>query len=353
MSSTISTCIIIKNEIENIPDLINDLRQFSDEIIMVDTGSTDGTLEWLYENQDDVLKLHHYDWIDHFGEARNYSFSKANKDWIFWCDADDRISPELIEELIKLKDKIDELDCTSIFINYLFSEGWDVPRRRLLKRIANPKWHGACHEYVITDNDKCLSIDDDKKIIHQRKLTHTDRNLNIFIKNILNGIELSTRDYVYYSNELRDAGLYEKAYDIALRAINRDDIWVVDAWNLILYNMTYMWMNNLKPYIEGINIIDKYEKKGEMRGDIYYVKGLLYKSLNDLENAKESFKKATTYESDQLLDYGELILNTKIYPAFELYELVDDGEKVEVVEYLKQYQAIEEVTEFLKKIGSI
>lgn len=353
MSSTISTCIIIKNEIENIPDLINDLRQFSDEIIMVDTGSTDGTLEWLYENQDDVLKLYHYDWIDHFGEARNYSFSKATKDWIFWCDADDRISPELIEELIRLKDKIDELDCTSIFINYLFSEGWDVPRRRLLKRIANPRWYGACHEYVITDNDKCLSIDNNKKIIHQRKLTHTDRNLNIFIKNILNGVKLSTRDYVYYSNELRDAGLYEKAYDIALMAINKDDIWVVDAWNLILYNMTYMWMNNLKPHIEGINIIEKYEENGEMRGDIYYVKGLLYKSLNNLEDAKESFRKAISYESDQLLDYGELILNTKIYPAFELYELVDDGEEVEVIEYLKQYQEIEEVTEFFKKIGSI
>ena len=54
--STISTCIIVKNEIKNIPGLVEDLRQFSDEIIIVDTGSDDGTAEWLQEHQDEVLK---------------------------------------------------------------------------------------------------------------------------------------------------------------------------------------------------------------------------------------------------------------------------------------------------------
>ena len=47
MKNTISACLIIKNEIDNIKGLVSDLRKFCDEIAITDTGSTDGTLEWL------------------------------------------------------------------------------------------------------------------------------------------------------------------------------------------------------------------------------------------------------------------------------------------------------------------
>ena len=103
MRNTISACLIIKNEIDNIKGLVADLRKFCDEIAITDTGSTDGTLEWLNENSDDVLKVYHFDWVEDFSAARNESFTHATKEWIFWCDADDRLPEEFINEINRIK----------------------------------------------------------------------------------------------------------------------------------------------------------------------------------------------------------------------------------------------------------
>ena len=120
--ATISTCIIVKNEVNNLPLLIEDLRQFSDEIIIVDTGSDDGTYEWLIEHQDAVLKVDYFKWVKNFSAARNYSFSKATMDWIFWCDADDRISEGLINVMNSLKqNELDTTDLNAYYFNYYFS----------------------------------------------------------------------------------------------------------------------------------------------------------------------------------------------------------------------------------------
>lgn len=347
--ATISTCIIVKNEVKNIPGLVSDLRQFSEEIIIVDTGSTDGTLEWLKENEDDVLKIDHFDWIDHFAAARNYSFSKATKDWIFWCDADDRISPELIDEILALKKTLNSTSYTSVFINYLFGVNFDVPRRRLLRRSDNPQWYGACHEYVMCDTDKPTKIRDDAKIIHQREHPHTDRNLNIFIKNILNGNELTTRDLTYYSNELRDAGFPQKSAEVAEQAIFRDDAWKVDVWNLFVFNTGPVWVTYYEYAQRGILFINEYEKIAGLRSDVYWLRGVLYKIVGDMDNAIQNWRKAL--EGDAALDsferYSCLPIYSEIAPAMELYDATtDDNEKSKCISILKKYPHDENVQRF-------
>ena len=97
---SISLCMIIKNEEKVIARCLESVKTFADEIILIDTGSTDQTLDIIkkYTNQ-----IYHYKWVDHFAEARNYSFSKATKDYIFWMDADDFILPGDLEKLQHLK----------------------------------------------------------------------------------------------------------------------------------------------------------------------------------------------------------------------------------------------------------
>lgn len=88
---TISICMIVKNEEDVLGRALKSVQGIADEIIIVDTGSTDSTKEIAssYTN-----KIYDFEWCDDFSKARNYSFSKATKDYCMWLDADDVILEE-------------------------------------------------------------------------------------------------------------------------------------------------------------------------------------------------------------------------------------------------------------------
>ena len=85
---TISLCMIIKNEGKVLSRCLDSIKDLMDEIIIIDTGSTDNTKEIAsnYTN-----KIYDFEWTDDFSAARNYSFSKATKDYIYVADADEVI----------------------------------------------------------------------------------------------------------------------------------------------------------------------------------------------------------------------------------------------------------------------
>ncbi len=86
---TLSLCMIVKNEEENIGRCLASVKPVVDEMIVVDTGSTDRTI--------DIAKafgaqVYDFEWTNNFAEARNFSLSKAAGDWILVLDADEVIS---------------------------------------------------------------------------------------------------------------------------------------------------------------------------------------------------------------------------------------------------------------------
>jgi len=97
---TLSVCMIVKNEEENLPACLTDIRKFADEIIVVDTGSQDRTMEIARQYGAKVFETK---WENDFSMARNSSLTKATKDWIVWWDADDRVSPINIGKIKMLK----------------------------------------------------------------------------------------------------------------------------------------------------------------------------------------------------------------------------------------------------------
>ncbi len=93
---SISVCMIVKNEAANLRGCIESLRDLSSEIIVVDTGSTDETVSIAEQLG---ARVHHFQWIDDFAAARNESLRHATGDWVFWLDADDRLSQQAIDQL--------------------------------------------------------------------------------------------------------------------------------------------------------------------------------------------------------------------------------------------------------------
>ena len=86
---TLSLCMIVKDEEKNLNNCLSSCSSLFDEIIIVDTGSTDRTKEIAKKYTNNIYD---FKWCDDFSKARNYSFSKATKEYIMWLDADDIIS---------------------------------------------------------------------------------------------------------------------------------------------------------------------------------------------------------------------------------------------------------------------
>ncbi|SPD74740.1 hypothetical protein PITCH_A330005 [uncultured Desulfobacterium sp.] len=98
----VSLCMIVKNEEAQIAKCISNLKSIVDEVIIVDTGSSDKTrkIATIFG-----AKVHEYQWTNDFSEARNFSISKASGDWIFIMDADEIISPYDFDEFRKIVSK--------------------------------------------------------------------------------------------------------------------------------------------------------------------------------------------------------------------------------------------------------
>lgn len=91
----ISAAMIVKNEERCIERAISSILEAVDEIIVVDTGSTDETVSIIegIAAKSEKVKLHHFEWTNDFSAARNYSLSLVTHKWVFVVDADD-VLPE-------------------------------------------------------------------------------------------------------------------------------------------------------------------------------------------------------------------------------------------------------------------
>jgi glycosyltransferase involved in cell wall biosynthesis/Tfp pilus assembly protein PilF len=87
----VSLCMMVRNEEENLPHCLGPVADLVDEVIVVDTGSTDATREVAKRFGAKVID---FPWVDSFAAARNESLRHATGDWIFWLDADDRLDED-------------------------------------------------------------------------------------------------------------------------------------------------------------------------------------------------------------------------------------------------------------------
>ncbi|MDE7084411.1 MAG: glycosyltransferase family 2 protein, partial [Clostridia bacterium] len=196
---TLSVCMIVKNEEQTLARCLNCVTPFADEIIVVDTGSTDGTADIARSFTD---KVFFFEWCDDFSAARNFSFSKAESDLVMWLDADDVITPENAKKISALKDGG---GFDAAYLKYAAAFDGDTPtfvyfRERIFRRALDFKWEGAVHEAI----SPCGKLVYSDACIYHKKLKNGDpkRNLLIYQKRISEGFPLDGRSKFYYGREL-------------------------------------------------------------------------------------------------------------------------------------------------------
>jgi len=143
---TLSLCIIAKNEAENISKCINSVKKLVDEIIVVDTGSTDNTRQVAQAHGARVIET---DWQDDFSLARNISLENATGDWIFFLDCDEELSPESCRELREVI-KDDRYEAYLVEIINIAEPGTKLiaPSIRLFKNRNCFRFTGKIHEQI-------------------------------------------------------------------------------------------------------------------------------------------------------------------------------------------------------------
>jgi len=97
--ATLSLCMIVKNEEKNLPTALGNISKICDEIIIVDTGSTDRTIEVARSYGAKILEM---EWENDFAKARNLSIRDAKSDWILWLDGDDFVPEDALPHIQEL-----------------------------------------------------------------------------------------------------------------------------------------------------------------------------------------------------------------------------------------------------------
>ncbi|PKL80310.1 MAG: hypothetical protein CVV25_04725 [Ignavibacteriae bacterium HGW-Ignavibacteriae-4] len=151
----ISLSMIVKNEEKMLRGCLESVEKVVDEIVIVDTGSTDRTIEIAKEFG---AKIYHFDWIDDFAAARNESLKHSNGKWILYLDADERISQFEIDKFRKSLSELPEnsggLICTIESPHAKLSGGDSDVHRGSYPRIFRNlgldkvKFQGRVHEQI-------------------------------------------------------------------------------------------------------------------------------------------------------------------------------------------------------------
>lgn len=153
----ISLCMIVKNEEKYIEQCLRSVSSLVDEIIIVDTGSTDNTIELAKQFNP---KVYQYPWENDFGKARNYSLAQATGQWILVLDADEALYLEDIQKLRGILKKTKANGIGLKFHNFIDEDSEENYNTHVGVRIfKNHYFHydGVIHEQLVP-NRKAIVI---------------------------------------------------------------------------------------------------------------------------------------------------------------------------------------------------
>lgn len=155
---TLGLCLIAKDEEKNLPKCVESVRKIVDEIVVVDTGSSDGTVQTA-ENLGAVV--YHYPWDGDFSNARNFALRHAKSAWLLLLDADEQVDRNGLEAIIAFVNTT-EMDGAYFRVrNYMGSyspENFTLHNAlRLLRNNGKYRYRGAIHEQIVCDDMRDFS----------------------------------------------------------------------------------------------------------------------------------------------------------------------------------------------------
>lgn len=304
-STPISICIITKNECDTLRQCLTCLKPYADagkhEIVVVDTGSMDNTVEMCKEFTD---KIYYFEWINDFSAARNYAAKKASHDWILCIDSDEFVTEWDEKELQKhIQTK------SNIIGNIIQSNTCGIGEKQYLSndqasRLYNKYFYSfnkTIHEQLEPINPqtghryallklvvKHMSYADTPEKLQQK----AQRNINLLKKELKKNAHdpytLFQLGQSYYMIEDYKSALHY--YDLGLA---EDVDPRLDYVHTMVTSYGYTLLE-LKQYQKALDLEGIYDVFGD-RADFVFLMGLIYLNNALFDDAIAQFKKATTF----------------------------------------------------------
>lgn len=189
VQKSISLCMIVRDEEKNLPRCLDSVKGLFDEIIVVDTGSKDKTIEIAKSYGAKVIER---EWRDDFAWARNEGIKIAKSDFIMWLDADDTLRQEDHNKIKRIINKLEHIAAytqTKNTINGKEVDANSLPR--IFKNHRGIKFFGEIHEDIVLPPNRKILITDIPVFHHgysdlEKKLLKNERNIRILLKQINN-----------------------------------------------------------------------------------------------------------------------------------------------------------------------
>ncbi|MBQ6441777.1 MAG: glycosyltransferase [Lachnospiraceae bacterium] len=295
---SLSICMIVRDEEPVLERILQKVKQFADELIVVDTGSKDRSKEIAMQYTDKVFD---YVWDDDFAAARNFSYEKASCDYIMWLDADDNLEKEDIGKLRYLKQHFPgETDVLMLYYTgdpdekEILNEG-GVIRDRWIRRSLHAKWEFPIHEAIpIRKTWKVLNRPDIRIFHRKLEVNEEHRNMRIFERKLKEGFRMIAFNRSYYVRELTT----ERRYEEARTAF--EELWIDGREQEINYALFYyiFTMKCLKQKTKLRELLEQYLARFGSSEMVYCTLGDLYREEKLYEEAIRHYRMARGVQID-------------------------------------------------------
>lgn len=280
--ATVSVCMIVKNEQKVLQRCLESLKGLYEELIIVDTGSTDNTknIASAYTN-----KIYDFVWIDDFSAARNFAFSLCTQQYIYTVDADEVLDETNRNKFLILKQNIlPEIEIVQMYYvnskneNSVYNFQKEL-RPKLFKRLREFVWIDPIHERVRLQP---IVYDSDIEILHMPEGEHTNRDLSILTKLAQQGKVFSDTLFKMYARELFKAGTTQqltKSKPYFLNALENNTLGEKRQICQIILSKIALTENNIHGFFK--HCIS--QKTEGITSEICYLLGEYFYTQNDIE----------------------------------------------------------------------
>lgn len=333
----LTLCMIVKNEEENLRNCLSKVIDLVDEIIIVDTGSTDNTKNIALEFTD---KVYDYDWSNDFAAARNFSVSKASNNWILVLDADEYVNKFSKDTIyFFINDKRNEKVVGRIErIDILEDGSGDKRYIERISRLLNKKYfqyEGTIHEQIVSKDGKAyntVSVDITAYHIgYTKEVVNKTNKLKRNKEMLIRALEGKPKDpYLYF--QLGKTNYMMKDYDTSCSCFEKALTYQLDSRLEYVEDLveTYGYaLINSNRFSEAMKVVD-YSRFYRNNADFNFLLGLIYMNNAKFQQAVESFLECTRFPN------GKMEGITTFLPYYNIgviYEVL--GHREQAIEYYK------------------